>query len=125
MSTKILLVLCMLCVGLLAACSKSPAPPLKGTKIGNSSEANANATPVNREMVGIAECDEFIAKYEACISGNVPEAQKRQHQENIDALRNSWRQLAVNTGAKDTLTLMCKRQVAQARDSMKEFNCQF
>jgi hypothetical protein len=62
---------------------------------------------------------------EACISGSVPDAQKRQHQENVDALRSSWRQLALNTGAKETLTLMCKRQVVQARDSMKEFNCQF
>lgn len=123
MSTKILLVLCILCVGLLAGCSKSSTS--NNTSSANGNAATANASPVNKEKVGIAECDDFIAKYEACISSSVPEAQKRQHQENIDALRNSWRQLAVNTGAKDTLTLMCKRQVVQARDSMKEFNCQF
>lgn len=121
MPTKTLFVLFILSLALLAGCSKS-SPTNKGAANGNSS---ANATPVNREKVGVAECDEFIAKYETCISGNVPEAQKRQHQENIDALRNSWRQLAVSTGAKETLVLMCKRQVAQARESMKEFNCQF
>ena len=124
MPTKTLFVVCVLSVSLLAGCSKS-SPTNKGAATGNSSAPTANATPVNREKVGIAECDEFIAKYESCISGQVPEAQKRQHQENIDALRNSWRQLAVSTGAKDTLVLMCKRQVAQARESMKEFNCQF
>jgi hypothetical protein len=120
MSTKILLVLCVLSVGLFAACSKS--------STSNSANTNsaANATPVNKEKVGVAECDDFIAKYETCISTSVPDAQKRQQQENIDALRNSWRQLAANTGgAKETLTLMCKRQVVQARESMKEFNCQF
>lgn len=121
MSTKILLVLCILCAGFLAGCSKSAT----SNKTSPSANTNSSASPANKEKVGIAECDDFIAKYEACISSSVPEAQKRQHQENIDALRNSWRQLAVSTGAKDTLTLMCKRQVVQARDSMKEFNCQF
>jgi hypothetical protein len=124
MPTKSFFVVCILCVALLAGCSKS-SPTSNGAAKDNSSAANANATPVNREKVGIAECDDFIAKYESCISSSVPEAQKRQHQENIDALRSSWRQLAVSTGAKDTLILMCKRQVAQARESMKDFNCQF
>ncbi len=124
MSTKLLLVFCILCAGILAGCSKySTSNNTSPSANGNS--ATANATPANREKVGIPECDDFIAKYEACISSSVPDAQKRQHQENIDALRNSWRQLATSTGAKDTLTLMCKRQVAQARESMKEFNCQF
>lgn len=123
MPTKSFFVVCILSVVLLAGCSKSS--PTNGAAKGNSSAATANATPVNREKVGIAECDDFIAKYETCISSQVPEAQKRQHQENIDALRSSWRQLAVSTGAKETLVLMCKRQVAQARESMKDFNCQF
>ncbi len=125
MLTKTLFVLFILCVALLAGCSKSPA-----TNNGNSGAANSNSSATASsaaaaEKVDVAECDDFIAKYEACISGHVPDAQKKQHQENIDALRRSWRQLAINTGAKDTLELMCKRQVVQARESMKEFNCQF
>ena len=128
MSTKILLILCVLCVGLLAGCSRSATSPTPGN--GNSPSASANgnssatSTAGSAEKVGVPECDEFIAKYEACISGHVPDAQKRQYQENINAVRNQWRQLA-NTGAKDTLVLMCQRHVVMARESMKSFNCIF
>jgi hypothetical protein len=122
MPTKTFLVLCLLCAGLLAGCSKS-----SGTDNSPAANGNTSATPSNSstEKVGVAECDDFIAKYEACISGHVPDAQKQQYQGNIDALRSSWRQLAANAGAKEPLELMCKRQVVQARESMKEFNCQF
>ena len=131
MSTKLLSILCSLCVGLFAGCSKSASSPTPGN--GNSPSANTNsaATTSNSssagsaEKVGVPECDEFIAKYEACISDHVPDARKRtQYQENINALRNQWRQLA-NTGAKDTLVLMCQRHVVMARESMKSFNCVF
>lgn len=125
MSTKIFLVLCMLSAGFLVGCSKSPATSNDNSRNGNAATTANSSSAGNTEKVGVAECDEFIAKYEACISGHVPDAQKKQHQDNINALRNSWRQLAVNTGAKETLALMCKRQVVQARESMQSFNCQF
>ena len=126
MPTKTFLVLCLLCAGLLAGCSKSSGTDNSGTANGNASAATSNSNAAgNTEKVGVAECDDFIAKYEACISAHVPDAQKQQHQGNIDALRSSWRQLASNAGAKEPLELMCKRQVVQARESMKEFNCQF
>lgn len=127
MPTKTFFLLCVLCLGLLAGCSKSPSATNANsrTATANSAAATANSSPVNKEKIGIADCDDFIAKYESCISSKVPDAQKTQFQENINALRNSWRQLATNPGAKDTLSLMCKRQVVQARESMKEFNCEF
>ena len=127
MPTKTLFLLCVLCLGLFAGCSKSPTTNNNNSRTasGNPSATTPNPSPVNKEKIGIADCDDFIAKYETCISSKVPDAQKTQFQENINALRNSWRQLASNPGAKDTLSLMCKRQVVQARESMKDFNCEF
>lgn len=124
-STKTFWALLILTVVIVAGCSKSPTSNDNTRTANSNSAATATDAAGNKEKIGVAECDEFIAKYEACISDHVPEAQKRQQQENIDALRKSWRQLAVSTGAKETLVLMCKRQVVQARESMQPFNCNF
>jgi hypothetical protein len=80
----------------------------------------------NSEKIGVPECDDFVAKYEACISAHVPEAQRTQYKENIDGYRRAWRQqIAANPEVKSALPAACKRHLEQARITMKQFGCEF
>ncbi len=77
------------------------------------------------EKIGIAECDDFLAKYDDCVTKNVPEAQRAQYESSLKQWRDSWRQLAKNDMTKGTLTAACKQALEQAKTSMKSYNCTF
>src|SRR5215212_2889212 len=42
------------------------------------------------DKTGVPECDDFIAKYEACVSGKVPEAQRAMFNTSIKQWRDAW-----------------------------------
>jgi len=77
------------------------------------------------EKIGIAECDDFLAKYDDCVTKNVPEAQRAQYESSLKQWRDSWRQLAKNDMTKGTLAAACKQALEQAKTSMKSYNCTF
>ena len=83
-----------------------------------------SSTTTSGEKIGIPECDDFIAKYEACVS-KAPEAQRAQFQASLKQWRDSWRQLAKNDMTKGTLAAACKQAMEQAKSSMKSYNCTF
>ena len=78
MSQKTSLMLCVVCAIVLIGCSKSEtttnrenaAPPSTST---SPTTAPAKATTAG-EKIGVPECDDFIAAYDACVSSKVPEA---------------------------------------------------
>ena len=111
----------LFCAGIHIGCSKSAVNNTDRARTGGNTPAVSNTTI---EKIGVPECDEFITKYEACISDHVPDAQKTQFRENMGAWQKSWRQLA-NQASKETLAMTCKRHILQARESMKSFNCEF
>lgn len=81
---------------LLTGCQGQPAPP-----------------PTN--AIGVAECDDYLNKYEACLNAKVPAEVRDALEKSLEQTRNSWR-AASNTpeGAKN-LGLVCK----QIRESRK------
>jgi hypothetical protein len=80
-------------------------------------------TASSGEKVGIADCDDFIAKYEACVTGKVPETVRAQYKASVEQWRTSWRQLAANPQTKATLAGVCKQAAESARTTMKAYNC--
>ena len=90
----------------------------------SNSNAGSSAPAAAVEKIGIPECDEFVAKYETCIAEHVPDAKKKEYQENIDAWRSIWRDMAAKSNDKATLAAACKRKVEQAREALKSFNCE-
>lgn len=117
--------------------SSSPAAP------GNTNAAPANTTseakpPVKKEdmlaadtaktesagdKVGVPECDEYIAKYEACLNGKVPEAQRGNLLVSMEEMRKGWRNAATNPQAKAALAGGCKTALATAKNSMSQYSC--
>ena len=98
---------------------------------GGSSNTTSTTTTSNTtssssgEKIGIAECDDFIAKYEACVNSKVPEAQRAQYKPTLEQWRSSWRSLASNPQTKGTLAGVCKTSLEQAKASMKSYGCDF
>ena len=120
------LVLCVLCAAILIGCSK--------TETGNSNMATNNSnkgtgttsttgTTSAGDKIGIAECDDFIAKYEACVSGKVPEAARASYQSALKQWRESWKKLAENPQTKGTLAAACKQAREQQETALKSYGC--
>lgn len=126
MKLRILLPLCAVCALLLVACSQ-PEVSTNRTESPTSSTAPApaatTAPAANVEKIGVAECDDFIAKYDACVSSKVPEVARAQYKASIAQWRSSWKQLAENPATKATLVQACKQSAEQAKVSLASYNC--
>lgn len=141
------LALSLTCALLLAACGGSEAPA------NNSSTANASnktattttttttntpatttTTPATTtttttagsgEKIGVPECDDYLSKYEACLTTKVPEAARAQFNSALAQTRNSWRQIASTAQGKAGLAQACKMAAEQTKTSMKPYGCEF
>jgi hypothetical protein len=128
---KISLLLCFVCAIVLVGCSKSGSTNNAGSTNGNANRAATTTTPATStaagagEKIGVPECDEFIASYDACVSSKVPEAARAQYKTAIAQWRASWHKLAENPQTKGTLAAACKQSAEQARAAMKNYGCTF
>jgi len=77
------------------------------------------------DKIGVPECDDFIAKYEACVSGKVPEMARAQYQSALKQWRESWKKLAENPQTKGSLAAACKQAADQQAAALKSFGCSF
>lgn len=82
-------------------------------------------TGATAQTVGIAACDEFLKKYEACVTTNVPEAQRAVYKGQFDQMRKMWSDAAKNASAKPTLESACKQSADQMKTSLSSFGCTF
>jgi hypothetical protein len=70
----------------------------------------------------VAECDEFIAKYEAC-TGKVPEIAREQYKAAVAQWKSSWKKLAENPQTKGSLVAACKQAAEQQTAAWKMYGC--
>ncbi len=135
MSRTILFALCLFSSLLLLACSKSEnanmATPASSS---NSNSSAARSTPPGTtssagssagEKVGIPACDDFLEKYEACVTGKVPASARDQYTDSLAMMRKQWKQLSGNPQTRGSLEMACKSAAEQATAQMKAYNCTF
>jgi hypothetical protein len=130
MLRKSLFVFSILCAAILIGCNK--------TETGNSNTAADNSnkmattssnsggsstTASSGDKIGIPECDDFLAKYEACVTGKVPEQARAAYQTGIKQWRDSWKQLAANPQTKGSLVAACKQAREQQETALKSYGC--
>lgn len=101
----------------------------------SSSTSNQNNTPKNDnkggsttastsgDKIGVAECDEYLDKYEACISSKVPEAARAQLKSSLDTTRKSWKEIASTPEGKSGMAVTCKTAMDAAKQSMSAYGC--
>jgi len=91
--------------------------------------ASTTATPASTTTtssggdIGVAACDEFLKKYEACVSGKVPAAAQATFKTSLDAWRSSWKKLAETPQGKAGLATACKAAADQAKASLGSYGC--
>jgi hypothetical protein len=83
------------------------------------------STGLSAQTTGIAACDDFLKKYEACVTSKIPAAQKATFQGQLDQMRKAWSDAAKAPGAKAGLEGACKQSAEQMKASMSAFGCSF
>jgi len=101
---------------------KSTATPGTAT---TSTTSTTSTTASAGDKIGVPECDDFIAKYETCVSGKVPEIARAQYQSAVKQWKESWKKLAENPQTKGTLVSACKQAREQQEAALKSFGCTF
>jgi hypothetical protein len=104
-----------------ATTSSSPAT----TPTTTTSSPASTSTASSGDKIGVPECDDYLTKYEACISGKVPEAARAGYSSTLNRTRQQWRKLAETPQGKTTLASACKLATEQSRQTMKSFGCEF
>jgi len=126
------LILCVLFAAILIGCSKTENGNSNTTPANSNRATTTAATPASGtksttaatgEKIGVPECDEFIAKYEACVTGKVPEVARAQYQTMLKQWRETWKKAAENPQTKGTLAATCKQMRAQQEAALKSFAC--
>ena len=90
-----------------------------------STAATPASTTTTAAVTGVAECDEYISKYEACVKDKVPASMRAQMQTTLDASRNAWKTAASTPQGKATLAKTCTDALAAARQAMGSYGCTF
>jgi hypothetical protein len=130
MSKRTLLIFAVLCAAILVGCSKTETTE-NNTAASNSNKATTKtATPATTtttastsgEKIGVPECDEFIAKYEACTS-KVPEIVRSQYQSAVERWRSEWKKMAADPATKAKLADACKQAAEQQAAAWKMYGC--
>jgi hypothetical protein len=136
MTTKLisLFALCVLLGAVMLACGGGAADNTNTATTNSTSNANtkttaspaaspASTTASTGDKVGVAACDEFLSKYEACVSGKVPAAAQATFKTSLDTWRSSWKKLAETPQGKAGLETACKSAMDQAKTSLASYNC--
>ena len=127
--TPFLLALCIAAGLVLLACgggADNTANTANTANAGNTNKATntaANTSTTSGDKVGVPECDDFLAKYEACVSGKVPAAAQSAFKTSMETWRNSWKELAKTPQGKAGLATACKSAADQAKASLGSYGC--
>jgi hypothetical protein len=85
----------------------------------------AVAGPARAESTGIAACDDFLTKYDTCVTSKLPEAQRATYKAQLDQTRKTWLDMAKNPSAKSAMEQSCKQTTDAMKASLQSFGCSF
>jgi hypothetical protein len=88
-------------------------------------EADGGASAQGSSLgdIGVAECDDYLAKYKQCIDTKVPADRKNALENGLARTRTTWKMLADNPGARPGLTQACHLALETAQTTMKRYAC--
>ena len=77
------------------------------------------------DAIGIAECDDFLRKYEACVTDHVPAATRAQYQAGMDQWRKTWKSIAAQPAARPSLVTACQQALASTKAATSTYGCKW
>lgn len=98
---------------------------LDGVRKAKAAAARASAhTNVGlADEIGIAECDDYIKKFEACLAEKIPADDQIKFRMTLDDQKRQWRSVANDPAQHDTLVQQCTDAANMAKSTMQE--CSF
>ena len=124
-------VLCLAFAILLIGCSTTETNTNTNTTSSTTEKPATTTTPASGtasttgDNIGVPECDDFIAKYDACVSNKVPEMVRAQYKDAIARWRSDWRRMANDPNTRGQLAAACKQAAEQQSAALKSFGCTF
>ena len=100
-----------------------PPPPPPPTTAAPAPPPTEAAAPVAE--FGVAECDNFIAKYTACIEAKVPEEAKAAMIESLNQSKTAWQAAAATEEGKAGLAKGCTEAETAAKEAVKAYGCEW
>jgi hypothetical protein len=74
---------------------------------------------------GVAECDNYMKKYIACVESKVPDAARAMMREQLAQTRAAWKQAASTPQGKESLAMGCRQADQASAAAMKAYGCQW
>jgi hypothetical protein len=71
----------------------------------------------------VAECDEYLTKYENCIKDKVPASVRSTFETSMASARTAYKTSAASPQAKATLAQTCAAALEQTKKSLASYNC--
>ena len=96
-----------------------------GSKTATNNATSNTAVVTSADSVGVPECDEYIKKYEACltsIAAKAPQAQPSLKTA-FEQQRNAFKQAAATEQGKASLGTTCKQAIETAKQSTAAYSC--
>ncbi|HYE13978.1 MAG TPA: hypothetical protein VD968_06015 [Pyrinomonadaceae bacterium] len=110
-----------LTLGLLLVACGGGADSNAGNSTANTGKAGSTAS--SGDKIGVAECDEYIAKYEACVNSKVPEAMRASVKASLDTARKMWKDAAATPQGRAGLAQACKTALEQTKQQLGSYGC--
>jgi hypothetical protein len=125
---KTLLIVAMFCfVIVFAGCGAKDTNTVKTNGVETPKQPANNVTKTDTapagDKIGVPECDEYIEKYEACLTKHVPEAQRGYLKGPFEQQREGFKKAAANPTSKAELPGVCKKVIETAKTSMAAYKC--
>jgi len=73
--------------------------------------------------IGIPECDDYLARYEKCLAGNIDASARPVLEQNLSQTRSSWKTLAATEQGKSSLAQVCRTASASTKGLAQQFGC--
>jgi hypothetical protein len=77
------------------------------------------------QSTGVKNCDDFLTKYEACVTSKLPEAQRATYKAQLDQTRKSWVDMSKNPAAKSAMEASCKQTMDAMKTALSAYGCTF
>ncbi len=106
--------------------------PAATTPANTMSNDNANAADnkdgdetASADKIGVPECDDYMAKVNACISSHVPADKQEEVKKGMEASMKAWKMAAGTAQGKATLPGLCKQAAESAKTSFSAYKCEW
>jgi hypothetical protein len=101
----------------------TPSPEASRAADTKSSPGATTTTTAAADKIGVAECDEYLTKYENCIKDKVPASVRSTFETSMASARNAYKTAAASPQAKGTLAQTCAAALDQTKKSLASYNC--